>query len=108
MPDERLPPDDPQEWLRRAHSNLIRARQRVPGVYLEDLCFDAHPKSTSSLRSGRSRRQRKPVKPGTILSEYATATRYPGLDEPVTEEEHEEAVAIAERVVRWVESIVET
>ena len=34
-------PDHPQEWLRRARSNLTRARARLPNVYLEDLCFDA-------------------------------------------------------------------
>ena len=40
-PPERRPPDEPREWLNRARSNLIRARQREVGVYLEDLCFDA-------------------------------------------------------------------
>ena len=33
----------------------------------------------------------------------ATATRYPGLDEPVFPQEHAEAVAAAEAVVRWAE-----
>jgi len=32
----------PVEWLRRAKSNLIRAKQPKPGgVFWEDLCFDA-------------------------------------------------------------------
>ena len=39
-PPERFPPDDPREWINRARSNLIKAANRVPGVYLEDLCFD--------------------------------------------------------------------
>lgn len=34
-------------------------------------------------------------------------TRYPGLAEPVTWEEYDEAVAIAEKVVRWAEEIIE-
>ncbi len=38
---ERFPPDDPREWLNRARSNLVRAKNRIPGAYLEDLCFDA-------------------------------------------------------------------
>jgi HEPN domain-containing protein len=40
---EAAGPDDPAEWLRRARSSLERARAdaRLPGVYLEDLCFDA-------------------------------------------------------------------
>ena len=36
---ERYPPDDPREWLSRAYSNLIMAKVRAEGVYLEDLCF---------------------------------------------------------------------
>ena len=40
-PPERFPPDDPREWLNRARSNLVRAQHRIPGAYLEDLCFDA-------------------------------------------------------------------
>ncbi|HLZ10766.1 MAG TPA: HEPN domain-containing protein [Chloroflexota bacterium] len=32
----------PEEWLRRARSNLLRAQQPKPdGVLWEDLCFDA-------------------------------------------------------------------
>ena len=41
------------------------------------------------------------------LTRYAVVTRYPGLSDPVTEEEYEEAVALAERVVKWVEGTVE-
>jgi HEPN domain-containing protein len=48
------------------------------------------------------------VKDAAILTDYAVATRYPGVGEPVTEDEHERAVAIAERVVEWVEGHVET
>jgi HEPN domain-containing protein len=40
------------------------------------------------------------------LTRYATATRYPGLEEPVTEREHAEAVEIAEAVLRWAESLL--
>ena len=40
-PTERFPPDDPREWMNRARSHLARAASRIPGVYLEDLCFDA-------------------------------------------------------------------
>ncbi len=40
-PVERFSPDDPREWLNRARSNLAIAKNRVVGVYLEDLCFEA-------------------------------------------------------------------
>ena len=47
------------------------------------------------------------VKEAGRLTRYAVFTRYPGLDDPVTEEDHERAVAIAERVVAWVEAHLE-
>ena len=41
MSPERRPPDDPRGWLNRARSNLVQARATLPGVYLDDLCFNA-------------------------------------------------------------------
>jgi len=37
------------------------------------------------------------------LTQYATQTRYPGDWEPITEEEAEDAIAMAERILRWVQ-----
>jgi len=122
--DERFPPDDPREWLRRARSNLVRARQRQPDVYFEDLCFDAQQAAEKAVKAlllhmdvrfpythdladlltlVQQNEQPVPnsVKEAAALSEYAVETRYPGLAEPVTEEEHAEAVKWAERVVQW-------
>ena len=36
------------------------------------------------------------------LTDYAVETRYPGLFEPVTEEDYREALELAERCVEWV------
>ena len=47
------------------------------------------------------------VRKAALLTDYAVFTRYPGLAEPVTEEKYEEAVALAERVVKWVEGVIE-
>ena len=41
-----------------------------------------------------------------VLTEFAVAIRYPGLDEPVTEEEYLEAVCLAESAVRWAENLL--
>ena len=49
-PLERFPPDDPREWLNRAKSNLAQARARVPGAYLEDLCFGAQQAAEKAPR----------------------------------------------------------
>lgn len=38
----RYPPEDPREWLNRAHSNLELAKNKYgKEVYFEDLCFNA-------------------------------------------------------------------
>ena len=129
--EERHPPDDPRAWLDRARSNLIRAQQRHPNVYLEDLCFDAQQAAEKAIKALciergidfpyvhdlaqlitllQDKGQPVPdeVKEAGRLTRYAVFTRYPGLDDSVTEEEHEQAVEIAESVVRWVESHLET
>ena len=51
MPPERFPPDDPREWLNRARSNLTRAKAKIPGVYLEDLCFDAQQAVEKAMKA---------------------------------------------------------
>lgn len=40
---ERAPPESPQAWLQRAHSDLAlgRAALHTPDVFLEDACFHA-------------------------------------------------------------------
>jgi hypothetical protein len=38
-----------------------------------------------------------------ILNSYSAEARYPSLSEPVTTEEHHEAVRLAEAVVTWAE-----
>ncbi|WP_263820320.1 HEPN domain-containing protein [Salinibacter sp.] len=130
MPNQR-PPDDPWAWLDRSRSNLTRARHTHPDVYLEDLCFDAQQAAEKALKGllihlgaafpythdvadlitlieDHDLPVPESVKDAAILTDYAVATRYPGVGEPVTEDEHERAVAIAERVVEWVESHVKT
>jgi HEPN domain-containing protein len=46
------------------------------------------------------------AKGAPILTDYAVLTRYLGDLEPVTEEEYQEAVRIAEAVVQWAEKMV--
>jgi len=46
------------------------------------------------------------IKRSAALSDYAVETRYPGLAEPVTDEEYHEAVTMAENVVAWVENTI--
>jgi len=132
MLPERFPPDDPREWLNRARSNLAKAKGgiHIPNVYLEDLCFDAQQAAEKALKALLIHRgvrfpyihdlaellglveqagQDVPdaVRQAARLTRYAVVARYPGLSEPVTLEEYEEAVAIAREVVRWVQEVIE-
>ncbi len=126
MSPERFPPDDPREWLNRARSSLAQAGAALPGIYLEDLCFNAQQAVEKALKSLLLRRGvRFPyvndlaelfhlleqagepipsrVRDAEQLTDYAVEARYPGLAEPVSHEEYEEALALAETVVRWAE-----
>ena len=125
----RHPPDDPREWLNRARSNLVRARGEVKGVYLEDLCFDAQQAAEKAIKAllvhcavrfpyvhdltalltlveQAHRTVPQSIREAARLTRYAVGTRYPGVSEPVTHKEYEEAVILAEEVVHWVESIL--
>ena len=123
---ERYLPDDPREWLNRARSNLAIAKSRVPGAYLEDLCFEAQQAAEKAIKarlivldidfpyvhdlalllslleeSGES--VPDTVRKSADLTPYAVFTRYPAPARPVTLEEYEAAVSIAEAVIQWAE-----
>ena len=125
-PRERFPADDPREWLNRARSNLAMAVNRIPGVYLEDLCFDAQQAAEKAIKALMIKRgidfpyvhdlarllsmlkdagEAIPDDVGQArkLTQFATITRYPGIGQPVTEQQYAKAIEIAEAVVRWAE-----
>ncbi len=125
-PPERYEPDDPREWMNRARSNLRRARDQTPGTYLEDLCFDAQQAAEKAIKAMLLGRGidfpyahdlaeltgileadgveiPQVVHRAARLTQYATSTRYPGLNEPVTTSDYQEAVELAEAVVDWAE-----
>lgn len=131
MPPRRRDPTDPAEWLRRARSNLVRARtgRTAPDVLYEDLCFDAQQAAEKALKALLISRQvpfpkthdivdlltllsqsgidpPHNVRQAGLLTGYAVDARYPGLSEDVTKQEYLEALALAEGVVRWVESLL--
>ena len=114
-----------KEWMRRAESNLVRAKQMFEGIIYEDLCFDAQqctekalkalilfyendfPKTHSiavlmTLLENQGVILPSEIKQAEILTDYAVTTRYPGDWEPVNEEEYQVAVSLAEQVFSWV------
>ena len=126
MPRKRLPPTDPREWLRRARSNLARARNIIPEACLEDLCFDSQQAAEKAIKAVFVHRglafpfthdlarllselRRTGVKlpkyldQAKRLTRFAVETRYPGLSGPVTKKEHRGTVRIATAVLRWAE-----
>ncbi|MEI7813116.1 MAG: HEPN domain-containing protein [Ignavibacteria bacterium] len=125
-----MPPDNltlATSWLKRAKSNLIRAKlPRQDEVFLEDLCYDTQQSVEKALKAllifykikfryvhdiGELLRTLnengisypEDFKDAVLLTDYAVETRYPVLSEPVTESEYLEAVRIADLVFRWVE-----
>ena len=123
-PPERCSPDDPREWLNRARSSLAIAKNRVTGVYLEDLCFGAQQAAEKAIKAvmmkqnidfpyvhdlGRLLTLLKEsgiaIPPAIAradeLTPYAVDTRYPGTAEPVDEKQYREVIETAESVVRW-------
>jgi HEPN domain-containing protein len=130
MKRKRLPPNDPREWISRAKSNLALARNVIPDVDLEDLCFDAQQAAEKGVKAVFIKRGEtfpfshdldallrlleknglkipQYVNEAKELTQYAHLTRYPGLAAPVTLREYRRAVRIATAVFRWAERCVE-
>lgn len=131
MAPEQRDPTSPAEWLRRARSNLARAAagRVAQEVLYEDLCFDAQQAAEKAIKAVLIHRKvafpkthaivdlltlvqqsgvhvPEDIRHGGILSAYAVETRYPGVSEEVTAGDHAEALALAERTVRWAESLL--
>ena len=125
-PPEPLPECDPRRWMDRARSDLALARSRPEGAHLADLCFHAQQAAEKAIKALLIRHDVEfpyihdltvllalledageavppSVKPAAALTPYAATTRYPGIGDRMTEEEHAEAVLLAGIVVAWVE-----
>jgi HEPN domain-containing protein len=130
MPRKRLSPTDPNEWLRRARSNLARAKVRIPEACLEDLCFDAQQAAEKAIKAvfvhhrlafpfthdlvrllTNLRRAGlkipKYLNRAKRLTPYAVETRYPGTSGPVSEREYRGALRLAEAVFGWAQRQVD-
>jgi len=123
MPRDPNEVGTPHDWLRRAKSNLIRAKQPKPEEVLwEDLCFDTQQAAEKALKAVLLARGipfrfvhdiaelltllenqgvilSEEIKASAELTDYSVESRYPGPFEPVTEEEFNGALKIAETVV---------
>jgi len=127
MPQDRPVPGSAGDWLARAKGDLAIARAPLPeGAFLEDLCFHAQQAAEKALKAvyqhyGWTFRYTHDLEelitglkekglhlpPDVVeadaLTGFAWESRYPGLSEPVTKVEYEEALQQAETVVAWAE-----
>ena len=124
MGRKRYPPNDPREWINRALSNLALARNVLPNVEIEDLCFDAQQAAEKAIKAVFVHRGEnfpythdlhrllrllkrhgvkvpKYVGDAKELTRFAFETRYPGEFGPLTRHTHRRAVRIAAAVLRW-------
>lgn len=129
-PDSPIPsPDRPSAWLARAAGDLRLAAVEVEGVFREDLCYHAHQCAEKSLKAvllslavavprthslvwlmDLIQKNGIPVpetvKDAAVLDEYSVESRYPGFDEPITEEERRQALDRAQAVLDWASATV--
>ena len=125
----RPEPGSAADWMRHARSDLALAGVTAPPeVLTETLCFHAQQAAEKGLKAVlvahghpaprihniRTLIELLPARlaPPPLLNEaaalsvYAVLTRYPADVEPITEEEYQEAIALAEAVVEWAEQHV--
>ncbi len=130
MPRNQGQPGSPQEWLRRAKSNLALARQsNSEEIYWEDLCFETQQAAEKAMKAVLIARGipfryvhdlaelltllenhgielPETVRMAASLTDYSVEARYPGPFEPVTEDEFREALSLAEGVVAWADKLI--
>lgn len=105
---------------------MALARARPEGVYLEDLCFHTQQAAEKAIKALLIRhgiqfpyvhdlaalltRLEKTtgdlpdsIRQAERLTQFAVEARYPGTAPPVGEEKYQEAVKLADEVVRWAE-----
>lgn len=125
MPSDSEDPGTPQHWLARAQGHLAIARQPKPaGAFWEDLAYHTQQAAEFALKAIYQHRGLifrfthdleelgkglddagisvpTAVKDAVILTRFAVRVRYPGASAPVTRNEHEQAISLADAVVAW-------
>ena len=123
-----MPPDDPREWLARAHSDLIIAEAHLPGVRIEDLCYHAQQAAEKAIKAVLLAQSGgfpyihdlaellnqvqqaglevpDEVLDAAVLTPYAVEGRYPGFDDLLERKDQVRATEIAAKVIAWAETI---
>ena len=131
LPDDKIP-GSAADWLARARNDVAMAKAPLPeGAIYESLCFHAQQAAEKAIKALHKwhglafefthnighllhRLERhglqvpEEIWEASDLTRFAVETRYPIPAELVTEEEYREAVKLAERVLQWAASIIES
>lgn len=130
MPPEGRAGTVAAEWLRYARSDLAIAKgPRSPAVLWDSLCFQAQQAAEKAVKAvlvwhriefprthnigellTLLEQAGHPV-PDVLrgadrLTDFATVARYPGNPEPADQEDHEDAIRLAEAAVQWAQSVI--
>lgn len=128
MKGKKRSPDNPEDWLGRARSSLALSSVKTPGVLYEDLCFQAQQAAEKAVKAVFVARKipypythdinallsgleqhgiviPEPLWNAVTLTSYASDTRYPGIETPVTKEEYQQAVRLAQEILNWAEGL---
>lgn len=130
MPSDKRVHGTPADWLARARGDLAIARTSLPeGGYYEDLCFHAQQAAEKAIKAVYLHQKMvfrythdldalltgllqqgmvipQEVRESVFLTLFAWETRYPGLGQPVSLDEYQEAIRKAEVVVAWAEQVL--
>ncbi len=130
MPPKGQRADAPLRWLENACADLALAGVALPpGALYEHLCFHAHQAAEKSLKAvllhlevefpfthnlqalfdllPSNLHTPSQILEAVDLNPYAVATRYPGEFEPVTQDDHRDAMRLAEAVTQWAAGIIQ-
>lgn len=126
---QRLPSNDPTEWLNRARSSLNLAYSQGNEIYYEDLCYQAHQAAEKAIKAVFVYLKKSfpythdihllltlledegvgipdDVKQAERLTVYAVQTRYPGFHITVEEKHYNQAIQLAQTVIGWSETYI--
>jgi HEPN domain-containing protein len=107
----------------------MASRPLPPGSFLEDACFFLQQAAELAIKAvyqqhgwlfqyvhdleqlldgldARGVDIPSDVREAEKLSTYAVETRYPGLAPPVTDVEYQDALRVAQAVLKWAESLI--
>jgi HEPN domain-containing protein len=128
MPPDEIAAGSAADWLHHARADLALSQVQTSPRLLELLCFHAQQACEKSLKGVLVHFGTAVVKTHNLqtlldlvavhtpppvavlecstLTDYAVTTRYPGVYEPVTIGEYEDAIKTAELVVGWAEQVI--